>query len=681
LRKTSTVALSTSRPIIHSCLKPEQPSPVWANISKSHQLQLKRLRCNKATHPAESQQTSLSISSFSISQNSPQTLPRVKQTSIENLKHQINLVDVVSPYAQLKRAGRSWKGLSPFTQEKTPSFYVHPDRGFYKCFSTGEAGDCFTFIMKQENLEFIEAVEFLAKKFNVTLEYEAGGPTREEVSLRKQIFELHESATTWFHEQFLKSAEAGPVRDYWKNQRGFSPETAKEVKIGYAPAARDALALYCQQRKVSPAAMHKSGLFYARDGERNYENFKSRFRGRLMIPIRDVQGRVVAFTARQLPQTPADDPARDAKYVNSPETPIFHKGRLLFGMDHARTHLKDGSSFLLVEGQLDAIRCWSVGLHTAVAPQGTAITDEQMHLLRRYDPSSIECLLDGDSAGRKAALRALPLAFKAGLEFRFLLLPDKVDPDDMLREQGADALEPLRKNAKSAIELAITESLPSDRAPSTHEKTTALRTIFDLLQHVPSEVAREDYIRIAARLVNVDPQAALRDFQKVPTPNSNIKKEGKAASTAPTAKDQLLTQATWELLWLVLHHPEYAKTLSEIIDYEWINTNSTTGRLLSRLLAELREGMIESVEQIENIIDSIEERQLLADIHSRDLNVEQPSKQIEFCLERLRRNYVDAHIKKLEQQIINADPEKQISLMRERKDLLRQVSQALQLEL
>ena len=189
-----------------------------------------------------------------------------------------------------------------------------------------------------------------------------------------------------------------------KIRRGFTPETAKKVKIGYA-AARDAFALYCKKRNLSTAAMHQSGLFFARDGERNHEYFKSRFRGRLMIPIRDVQGRVVAFTARQLPQTPEDDPAREAKYVNSPETPIFHKGRILFGMDHARTYLKDGGSFILVEGQLDAIRCWSVGLHTAVAPQGTAITDDQMHLLRRYEPNSIECLLDGDSAGRKAALR------------------------------------------------------------------------------------------------------------------------------------------------------------------------------------------------------------------------------------------------------------------------------------
>lgn len=590
-------------------------------------------------------------------------------------------MDVVAPYVQLKRAGRSWKGLSPFTQEKTPSFYVHPDRGFYKCFSTGEGGDCFTFIMKQENLEFIEAVEFLAKKFNITLEYAAGGPSREEVSLRKQVFELHELATSWFHHRFLESEEAAPVRDYWQTERGFTLDTAKEVKIGYAPAARDAFALFCKKRNLSTAAMHQSGLFFARDTEREHANFKCRFRGRLMIPIRDVQGRVVAFTARQLPQTPDDDPAREAKYVNSPETPIFHKGRILFGMDHARTHLKDGGSFLLVEGQLDAIRCWSVGLHTAVAPQGTAITDDQLHLLRRYEPSAIECLLDGDSAGRKAALRALPLGFKAGLEFRFLLLPEKADPDDLLREQGAQALDSLRLSAKSGIELAIAESLPADRAPTTHEKTTALRTVFDLLQNVTSEVAREDYIQIAARLIGVDPQAALRDFKKAPSPKTTPSARNDPEEAPSTSRDPLLTQASWELLWLVLHHPEYGQKLSEIIDYEWINTDSTTGRLLSRLLAELREGLIESPKEIETIIDSIEERQLLADIHSRELSVEEPVKQIEFCLERLRRKHVEARIKLLEQKIINASPESQPSLMRERKKLLGELKHSLRIEL
>jgi DNA primase len=592
-------------------------------------------------------------------------MARIAQRSVEAIKQQVNLVDVVSPYVQLKRAGKSWKGLSPFTQEKTPSFYVHPDRGFYKCFSTGDGGDCFTFIMKVENLEFPEAIEFLAKKFNITLEYEAGGPSREEVSIRKQIFELHELATTWFHQQFLESTEAAPVRTYWKEQRGFDRETAESVKIGYAPAARNALALFFKERDISTTAMHQSGLFFARENENHHENFKSRFRGRLMIPIRDVQGRVVAFTARQLEQTPADDPAREAKYVNSPETAIFHKGRILFGMDHARTHLKEGGSFLLVEGQLDAIRCWSVGLHTAVAPQGTAITDEQLHLMRRYEPASVECLLDGDSAGRKAALRTLPLAFKAGLEFRFLLLPEKTDPDDLLRNGGAEALAPLRAKAKSAIELAITDSLPEDRAPTTHDKTTALRTIFDLLQHVSSEVAREDYIQTAARMLNVDPQAALRDFQKALKPQAYNKPRDETKAAPKVAKDVLLTQGTWELLWLVLQFPQYGIAISEIIDYDWINTASPAGQLLRRLLAEFREGLIEDTSNIENLIETVEDRQLLADLHSRDLAIDADMARAEINnqLNYLYPIHLKNQLKTLMQQVANASPEEQLDLM------------------
>ncbi|MEC8404824.1 MAG: DNA primase [Verrucomicrobiota bacterium] len=610
-------------------------------------------------------------------------MPRVANSSIETLKHQVDLVDVVSPYVQLKRAGGSWKGLSPFTQENTPSFYVHPDRGFYKCFSTGEGGDLFTFIMKVENLEFIEAVEFIAKKFNHSLEYEAGGPSREDVSLRKQLFELHDLATNWFHNQFLKSKEATPVRTYWTEKRGFSLENATEFKIGYAPTAIDSFALLCKEREISLAAMHRSGLFFAYENERDHRRFKSRFRGRLIIPIRDVQGRVVAFTARKLEQTPQNDPARDAKYINSPETPIFHKGRILFGLDHARTHLKDHNDhFILVEGQLDAIRCWTVGLHTAVAPQGTALTDEQVTLMRRYDPKQVECLLDGDSAGHKAALRYVPIALKAGLDFRFLLLPENADPDNLLRKHGADALHALRTEACDGIELAIAEYLPKDRKPSTHEKTTALRNVFDLLQYVNSEVAREDYIQAAARRLNVDPLAALRDY-KLSRKNSTQKRsQDNAPSHNSSTKDALLTQATWELLWLIFHFPEYGLNVSQIINYEWINTNSQTGALLVRILAEFREGLVTDTKSMEQLMVSTQDRQILADINMRDLEVETPKEQIIACLKTLYRNHLINKKNSLEQKITNADSEgKEIELMQKVKNLRTKIAQPINIEL
>ncbi|NCG08747.1 MAG: DNA primase [Verrucomicrobia bacterium] len=593
-------------------------------------------------------------------------MPRVAQRSIDALKHQVNLVDVVSPYVQLKRAGRSWKGLSPFTQEKTPSFYVHPDRGFFKCFSTDEGGDLFSFIMKMENLEFIESVEFIARKFNINLEYEAGGPSKSDLSLRKQIFAVNELAANWFHHQFMKSEEAKPVRQYWTEQRGFETAIAEERKIGYAPAALNALALLCQKREITTEAMHQSGLFYAYDNESDHQRFKSRFRGRLMIPIRDVQGRVVAFTARQLPQTPDDDPAREAKYVNSPETPIFNKGRILFGMDHARTHLKEGGSFLLVEGQLDAIRCWSVGLNTAIAPQGTALTEDQLHLLRRYDPKSVECLLDGDRAGRKAALRYVPLALKADLDFRFLLLPEKADPDDLLREHGAEALIPLREQSLNGIELCVRESLPDNRSPNPHEKPAALRQVFELLQHIPSLVAREDYLTQAARLLQVDPATALRDFQQfVPRQDPNPSNTPNPAPSKST--EGLLTQATWELLWLVYHHPEHARAVAEAIDYEWLETTSTAGRILARILAEINEGLLENDASIDSLLETNEDQQILAEISLRELEVESPANQISDCLKTLCRNHLQKLKQDLEQKVANSDlsEKNRLELMRE----------------
>ncbi|MEM8867396.1 MAG: DNA primase [Verrucomicrobiota bacterium] len=594
-------------------------------------------------------------------------MPRISQRSIETIKHQVNLVDVVSTYVQLKRSGRSFKGLSPFTQEKTPSFYVHPDKGYYKCFSTGEGGDIFNFVQKMENLEFVESIEFIAKKFNITLEYEAGGPSREEVSLRKQLFDLHELAASWFHQQLSQSEEAAPVRTYWKEQRAFESKIASEYLIGYAPASTNALAKFCETKGISTAAMQRSGLFFAREGERNYGNFRSFFRGRLMIPIRDVQGRVVAFTARQLEQTPTDDRSHQAKYINSPETPIFHKGRVLFGMDHARKHLKEGGNFLMVEGQLDAIRCWSVGLDTAIAPQGTGITEDQLLLLRRYEPSMVECLLDGDSAGRKAALKTIPLAFKTGLEFQFLLLPEKVDPDDLLREGGADALEPLRQNARSAIELLVEDSLPEGRTPTTRDKTLILQKVYELITEVSSQVAREDYIIAAARLIGVDADAAIRDFssQQKNRPSPNTAQS--PPSPVKTGQDALLTRANWELLWLALHHPEFAKPIAETIDYEWIDRSSTAGRLLSRLVAEINEGLIEDISQIETLSEKTQDKELLADLHLKDLEVEEPQKHIETCLQHLYKNHLNQTRIELEQRLSNLSPssDQHLEIMRE----------------
>lgn len=575
-------------------------------------------------------------------------MARVSTQSIEALKLQVNLVDVVAPYVQLKQAGRSWKGLSPFTSEKTPSFYVHPDKGFYKCFSTGEGGDLFSFIMKLENIEFPEAVEFIAKRFNFQLSYEAGGPDLATQSLRKQLFELHELVSEWFHRQLLESATAENVRHYWQTKRAFDLKVAQQFKIGFAPPEPYALYHYCRQKNIQQEALQASGLFFNSHQSKRSAELKSRFRGRLMIPIRDVQGRVVAFTARQLEETPSDDPSREAKYVNSPETQIFQKGRILFGMDHARKHVSDSQGFLMVEGQLDAIRCWTCGLNTAVAPQGTAITEEQIHLLQRYQPPYVYCLLDGDQAGRKATERILPMAFKSGIDFRFICLEEGQDPDELLAEKGAAAIEALQASALNPIELTIQTQLPDTKSASTAQKIRVLQALFDLIRHEPSTVAREDYIQISAKLLGVDPLAALRDYQqfaaRAQTKNASHQQKN-LENTKST--DTRLTQAGWELLSHILHFPNYASSIAKAVHHEWINTSQAEGKLLVRILAEYREGLLESTDSLEKLIRSEFERKLLADIHSRELEIENPKQQIEICIQTLYKNYLSNRLDKL----------------------------------
>ena len=306
------------------------------------------------------------------------SMPAIKPTCVRDLKLRVNIVDVVSRVAAVRKAGSRFKGLCPFHSEKTPSFHVDPAKGFYKCFGCGKAGDIITFVRETEQLSFTEAVEALGQRFNIPIEYEeGGGPTREQRSLRQEIFDIHEQAAAHFHEVFRGPGPTGDfMRSYWTAQRRFPTELADEFKIGAAEPDDTGLAARLLRLRYSEAALRQCGLFFIREGSApSPGTLRPRFRGRLVIPIRDHQGRIVAFTARQTSLCPQDDPAREAKYVNSPETPIFTKGNLLFNLDRARTGVGDDRPFVMVEGQLDALRCWPVGLKTAVAPQGTAITE------------------------------------------------------------------------------------------------------------------------------------------------------------------------------------------------------------------------------------------------------------------------------------------------------------------
>jgi len=607
-------------------------------------------------------------------------MPMIQPASIRDLKSRVNIVDVVSAVVTLRKAGASFKGLCPFHNEKTPSFHVSPDRGMYKCFGCGKGGDIISFAMETEHLTFSEAAETLARRFNVPLEYAEGGPTREERSLRQELYDLHERAAEHFHEAFAGAGQIGTfMRGYWTEKRRFPLELADEFKIGAADEAGGALAAMLAKHKYSEEAFRQCGLFFVREGAPfSVGALKHRFRGRLMIPIRDIQGRVVAFTARQTDITPADDPAREAKYVNSPETPIFTKGELLFNLDRARTHCGH-APFVMVEGQLDAMRCWHAGLKTVVAPQGTAITERQLHLLHRLNPR-LECFLDGDSAGRKAAFRMLPLALKTGIEVKFIQLNVGKDPDELFRDHGMAAYEELRAHALDGLAFACRAVLPDPGNASALDRQEALKQLFEIIAHSSSETALETYLMQIQRELGLgrgvvaDFEAFRRsarggpiaaDQQQVPTPDSGV-----SETYSPTGPEE-------HLLLLCLHHEELGVPLASLVQYDWTDDTSIAGRLLNRALAAFNDCDWPGRNEVLLLAQDGEEQQLLTKLLFVPPREEDPVKIANEGLRHLVAKYVEQQFRQIDLEIASLTPDSgpnSFPLLKKRKDAVRQLS-------
>ena len=615
-------------------------------------------------------------------------VPVIKATSLRDLKARVNIHDVVVRVVALKPAGGGrFKGLCPFHAEKTPSFNVSADKGFFKCFGCGKAGDVINFVMETEGLQFTEAVEAIAQRFGVALEYEAGsgGPSPETRSLRQEIFDLHDLAADYYRRAFLAATPHGAfIRHYWTQQRRFTPELGEEFKIGFAPPEDSGLAAALLQRKPSEDALRQCGLFFLRDGAvPTLHTLRPRFRGRLMIPIRDHQGRVVAFTERQLELTPADDPAHEAKYVNSPETPIFTKSHLLFNLDRARSHAGAGHPFVLVEGQLDALRCWSVGLRTAVAPQGTSITEGQLALLRRYHPQ-VECFFDSDAAGQKAALRFLPLALKAGLEVRFLMLAgaEKLDPDLLFLERGLAAYEEVKAQSLSAMQFIGQFILPNSAAASAEEISRATQQVYEVVAAADSGLLRSQLLSEIAPAfgrLRITPNIFEQDFAAFLSRSGGARFAPARAAPAPppgteAGADGRSTEA--HLLFLCLHHESLLHALATQLPHEWIDQTHAAGRLLDRLLGEAAHNGWAGREQLDQLLETQEEKSLAATLLFEAPGDDDLAKLANEGLRSLQRRFLEPRRRQIELEIAskgtNGDAEL-LSLLKQRAEITRQL--------
>lgn len=623
-------------------------------------------------------------------------MPRLKESCKQDLKLRINIVDVVSRVATPRRAGGSrFKALCPFHQEKTPSFHFDADKGFYKCFGCGKSGDIFTFVQETEGLTFGEAIETLAQRFNVALEYEegGGGPSREERSLRQELFDLHEFAADHLHQAFKGTGDAAEwMRRYWTTERRFPAELADEFKIGLSDATGSGLGAAILRKKFSETAIRQCGLFYLyEDALLTLNALKPRFRGRLIIPIRDHQGRVVAFTARQTALTPEDDKSREAKYVNSPETPIFTKGNLLFNLDRARAHAGEGKPFVMVEGQLDALRCWSAGLKTAIAPQGTAITESQLVLLRRYH-SELECFLDTDEAGKNAAIKLVTLGLQAGIEVRFLTSSGKgkLDPDLLLLQEGAAGYERLRKDRLHGIAFTARMLFPDPGAMSPNELQAAAKRLLEIVNEADSQVLRMNLLELCAEVLGFRGSEAFnalaqdsRVYDSVggiaPVPVGG--RSGPGVATIPPPPDESSAPER-DLLLLVLHCTDLGKTIAAACPHEWIDARLLSGTLLNRFLGEFSEDLWPGNDQLDPLLETDAERALVASLLFEKPSIDDPAKVAVEGLVRLRSRALMPRVRFIEAELARAMNDSAIdaaALLRERSELQRRLRSPLAL--
>ena len=425
---------------------------------------------------------------------------RVTDRVLEEIRARTDLAELVGSRVELRRAGSDFKACCPFHHEKTPSFVVHPDKGYYHCFGCGKSGDAITFVMETDGLPFAEAVRKLAERCGVKIEEEDDGRSE----LRARLYSLHAEISAFFSRCLAKTAEAAPARAYLE-RRGLDAGTVERFKIGYCPSSPAAISTWAEKHGYSPEELAAAGVLLPPrvSGGRPF----NRFAGRLMFSISDRQGRVTAFSGRVL-----DKASSPAKYVNSPETAIFVKSRTLYALDLAAREIvkTPRREAIVCEGQIDVIRCHACGFPQAVASQGTAFTEEHVNLLKRVADSAV-LIFDGDAAGRKAAIRTGALFLKAGIPVRAATLPQGEDPDSFLLAKGADAFKAVLDSAESIVSFQTRTLLAAEEDPkSAGAVQRTARAVLETVAGCDGAVLREALVSELAALIAI-PRSALED--------------------------------------------------------------------------------------------------------------------------------------------------------------------------
>ena len=571
-----------------------------------------------------------------------------------------DIVEVVSGYFPLKRSGPVYKALCPFHQERTPSFSVNPQRQIFKCFGCGAGGSVIRFVMTYENLDFVAAAKKLAERAGIKLvESEMSAEDTARFSMRRRLLALHAEAAEFFHAQLLKKPSAQIARDYLKG-RGIGGEVAKSWKLGYAPDAWDAMRDFGHGAGFSDEELIASGLAKLRNEENPRGEFYDRFRGRVMFPICNDNGEVIAFSGRVL-----EADAKAAKYVNSPETMLFTKGAVLFGLHKSKRAVIDKRSAIVCEGQLDLITAFESGVQNVIAPQGTAFTEKQARILKRFLPDGeVVLCFDADAAGEKAAERSLASLLAENLLVRVAEMPPGEDPDSMIRGKGAAAFTERIAAAKDFFDFQLDRLARQPDFATPRGKMQAARKMAESIGLLSDAMLRETVMnKVSMRL-----EISVQEFAKL-LKLRTAKPIEDAAAPEPTDVRQVTLEPTARLLALAALHDAAARTWILAEPWQRVFGDDPDAALLVKILAaDLQPGNPASAHTFLTTLDAAEEAAVsgllgepppahpVAVAHDcwRDLERRQISRRMEAIQARMRTPGLDiSEVLKLQKEILD----------------------------
>jgi DNA primase len=477
----------------------------------------------------------------------------------EQIRAASDIVDIIGGYIPLKRAGANFVALCPFHKEKSPSFNVSPQRQFYHCFGCHKGGDVFDFVREYENIDFMDALRRLAERARIPLDTDPQAGKPESRHLKDQLLLIHEQITQRWQTALATDAGGQIARDYL-TKRGVPAAAVELFRLGYAPEAWDDTVNWARGKHFEPATVEQAGLILRKEGTDHYYD---RFRGRLIFPICDEQGRVIGFSGRVL-----SGDEKTAKYVNSPESPIFTKGKVMFGLDKSKRAILDARCAVICEGQLDLIACHMAGVKNIVAPQGTALTGDHARILKRYAEEVVLCF-DSDNAGQNAAVRSLDSLLGLGFAVRVATIPSPHDPDSFIKEKGGPAFAELIQGARGFFDyyldrLCATHDLAGDRG-----KRAVVQAMSEAVHKTGSAVLLDTYAQKTALRLGVQAEAMRREFKKTPkTAPPRAESEAEPEEPAVEAARPAPTEAG--LLRLLLENDSFVEWTAAHLELEWI---------------------------------------------------------------------------------------------------------------